>query len=222
MRLSKALVTGVTSLALLTAVTGCGSDSAADKDGSSSGKPSAGAEAGKTGLPSAKTLREVQAFISGAGLPCDNLTDDEGAKGTPAEGFLGPADQHDDEDSRRKADAWAISKSGFCGETRSDTGGWVIYLPKDMKTFQENYRNKAQEAAKDGGWKGKLARGKFYFGADFVLDPTNYRASKTLLESGLLMENCDPNFKAPEGYRTQDALASGCVLTNYLADPLDQ
>ncbi|WP_200307832.1 hypothetical protein [Streptomyces adelaidensis] len=101
-------------------------------------------------------------------------------------------------------------------------GGWLIYLPKDMKAFQESYRKMARDLAKEDGWTDNLARGKFFFGADFIVDPTNYLASKTLLEAGMLMENCDPNFKAPEGYRTEDALASGCVLTNYLLDPLDQ
>ncbi|WP_371578474.1 hypothetical protein [Streptomyces sp. NBC_01314] len=222
MFLSKTVTTGVMSLALLTTLTGCGSDSGEDEGGSFFDKAnSASASAsGGTSRPSAKTLRDVQEFITGAGLPCDNLTDDEMAKGTPLGGFLGPAEQT--HNPPEEADPWAIRKAGFCGETRSDTGGWLIYLPKDMKAFQENYRKIARELAKEDGYTENLARGKYFFGADFIIDPTNYLASKTLLEAGMLMENCDPSFKAPEGYRTEEALASGCVLTNYLLDPLDQ
>ncbi|MDX3777567.1 hypothetical protein [Streptomyces europaeiscabiei] len=91
-----------------------------------------------------------------------------------------------------------------------------------MKAFQENYRKTARELAKEDGWTDNLARGKFFFGADFIIDPTNYLASRSLLEAGMMMENCDPSFKTPESYREEDALASGCVLTNYLLDPLDQ
>ncbi|MCQ9185321.1 hypothetical protein KMT30_41120 [Streptomyces sp. IBSBF 2953] len=221
MALHKSLTTGVAAVVLLAALSACGSGS--DKAaGDSSASPSgggAGSGSDAAKLPSARTLRDVQEFISGAGLPCDNLTDDESADGTPAEGFLGPSDENDSAAEKAETDAWAISKSGFCGETRSDLGGWTIYLPSDMKAFQENYRKKA---TKDDGWKRTLARGEFMFGADFVLDPTNYRASKTLLEAGLLLENCDPAFKAPAGYRVQDAQASGCVLTDYLLDPLDR
>ncbi len=95
MSLSKTLTTGVISLALFTALTGCGSDSGGDEGGSFfdvlGSSPSS--DAGKASRPSAKTLRDVQEFITGAGLPCDNLTDDGGAHGTPLEGFLGPAEQ---------------------------------------------------------------------------------------------------------------------------------
>ncbi|WP_052682888.1 hypothetical protein [Streptomyces sp. FxanaA7] len=220
---SKTLTTSVVSLALLTSLTACGSDSGEDDGGSFFSRASASPspEAEKASRPSAKTLRDVQEFITGAGLPCDNLTDDEMANGTPLEGFLGPAEQTINPDE--EADPWAIRKAGFCGNTRSDMGGWLIYLPKDMKAFQENYRKLAREEAKEEGWtKESLAGGNYFFGADFIIDPTNEEASRTLLEAGMLLENCDPSFKAPEGYRTEDALASGCVLTNYLLDPLDQ
>ncbi|MGW2614711.1 hypothetical protein [Streptomyces sp. NPDC001500] len=219
MALHKSLTTAVVAVALLTTLSACGSDS--DSGGSSAAASNSGSGSGSDSAkrPSAKTLRDVQKFISGAGLPCDNLTDDESAQGTPVEGFLGPADENDSGSEKAEIDAWAIRKSGFCGETRSDLGGWVIYLPNDMKAFQENYR---KHATQEEGWKRYLARGEFMFGADFVVDPTNYQASKTLLEAGLLLENCDPAFKAPAGYRVQDAQADGCVLTNYLPDPLDQ
>lgn len=226
--LTKPLTTGIVSLALLTALTGCGSDS--DSGSGSDGKGSAtssaasgsGSDSASKSLPSAKTLRDVQEFISGAGLPCNNLTEDESANGTPAEGFLGPSDEDDTEAQAAEKDAWGIRKSGFCGETRSDIGGWVIYLLGDMKAFQENYRKQAQELAKEGGWTGSLTYGRFFVGADFIIDPTNVQTSKTLLEAGMLVENCDPKFKVPEGYVKKDAQASGCVLTNYLLDPLDQ
>lgn len=230
MHLTRSLATGAACLALLATLSGCGSDSGSDEGArtgadsvfgsdTGSGKPGGADGTNSTRLPSAKTLRDVQEFISGAGLPCDNLTDDESAHGTPAEGFLGPSDENDSAAEKAEIDAWAIRKSGFCGETRSDLGGWIIYLPSDMKAFQENYR---KQATKEDGWKSTLARGKFMFGADFVVDPTDYRASRTLLEAGLLLENCDPAFKAPDGYRVQDAQADGCVLTNHLLDPLDQ
>ncbi|MET7649672.1 hypothetical protein [Streptomyces sp. NPDC005486] len=225
MRLYRSLATGAASLALLATLSGCGSDSesktGADSVFGSDGSGSAG-DSGAAGLPSAKTLKEVQEFISGTGLPCSNLTDDQSANGTPAEGFLGPSDEDDTEAQAAEKDAWEIRKSGFCGETRSDTGGWVLYLPSDMKAFQENYRKQAREAAKEEGWTDSLALGRFFVGADFIIDPTNVQASRTLLEAGMLVENCDPGFKAPEGYLTKDAQASGCVLTNYLVDPLDQ
>ncbi|MFD9134384.1 hypothetical protein ACFVZA_18470 [Streptomyces bottropensis] len=218
---SKTLTTGVMSLALLTSLTACGSDSGDDDGGSSlsraSGSPSPETE--EASRPSAKTLRDVQEFITGAGLPCDNLTLDEMAQQTPLNGFLGPAEQSSN--PPEEVEPWAIRKAGFCGDARSDTGGWTIYLPKDMKMFQENYRKLAREEDEDRRVM-DLARGRFFFGTDFIVDPTKYPESKTLLEAGMLLENCDPDFKAPEGYRTEDALASGCVLTNYLPDPLDQ
>ncbi|MFH9550667.1 hypothetical protein [Streptomyces sp. NPDC017435] len=226
MALHKPLTTGVVTVMLLAALSACGSGSGSgsgsDTDSGSSSSATAGSGSGSAKLPSAKTLRDVQEFITGAGLPCDNLTEDESAKGTPSEGFLGPADEDDTGAEKGEIDAWAIEKSGFCGETRSDLGGWIIYLPSDMKAFQENYRKKVRDTSADEGWRDQMARGKFFFGADFVVDPTNYQASKTLLQAGLLLENCDPAFKAPDGYRTQDAQASGCLLTSYLPDALDQ
>jgi hypothetical protein len=215
MRATKHLVTGTVSLLLLATLSGCGSDS--DPEDTSGG--AFGDAFGTGGLPSAKSLEEVQEFILGAGLPCTSVTTDESGPGTPAEGLLGTTDGFmQSEEDKRKAAAWTIKERGFCGDTVSELGGWAIYLPEDMKAFQENYRDQAREAARDGGWTGKLARGKFFFGADFVVAPTNYPASSTLLQTGLMMENCDPGFKAPSGYRTQDALAEGCVLTTYLSE----
>lgn len=88
MFLSKTVTTGVMSLALLTTLTGCGSDSGEDEGGSffDVGNSPSSSNAGEASRPSAKTLRDVQEFITGAGLPCDNLTDDGGAHGTPLGG----------------------------------------------------------------------------------------------------------------------------------------
>ncbi|MFJ9020950.1 hypothetical protein ACIRPU_13335 [Streptomyces sp. NPDC102259] len=213
MCLSKPLATGAVSLALLATMSGCGSDS---DSGPHPASASAAAPEGGS-LPSAKSLEEAQDFIAGAGLPCTDITTDEGAQGTPVEGFLGHTDEDDTAKEQREAAAWSIKEAGFCGDTRSDLGGWVVYLPKDMKAFQENYRDTARESAKEEGWAGRLSRGKFLIGADFIVDPTNYEASDSLLQTGLMIENCDPDFKAPDGYRTQDASADGCVLTNYLS-----
>ncbi|BAC72209.1 MULTISPECIES: hypothetical protein [Streptomyces] len=201
MRPTPSLVTAAVSLVLLSTLSACGPDSGDDAKA----------------LPSAKTLKEAQEFIAKAGLPCTSMTTDEGAHGTPAEGFLGTTDDYDSPQEKREAAAWKIGEAGFCGDTRAKAGGWIVYLPKDMKAFQQNYRKTALAADKEYGDKySDLRTGRFLIGADFVVNPTNSLRTSGLLETGLLIENCDPDLKVPTGYRKQDASAAGCVLTDYV------
>ncbi|MFF1624825.1 hypothetical protein [Streptomyces sp. NPDC058272] len=218
MRLSKHLTAGAALITLAT-LSGCWSDSegGAKAPAGQSQEGTGGQEkADGTGLPGVKTLGGAQEFLSGAGLPCADITTDENAHGTPAQGFLGTTYDGATEEEKRDAAAWKIKESGFCGDTNSELGGWVVYLPSDMKAFQRNYRDKVRASAQRSGTKGNLLTGRFFFGADFVVDPTNSLRNSGLAETGLLIENCDPDLEVPTGYRKQDSLVEGCVLTNYI------
>ncbi|WP_060904955.1 hypothetical protein [Streptomyces scabiei] len=217
MSLTKPLLTGAVSLVLLTTLTACGSDS---DSGSGSGSGSGSDfdwDAAKSGLPSAKTLKDVEAFISGAGLPCTDVTTDPNAHGAPAYGFISPTDGDADDEDKKEAAEWSIKEAGFCGDTNSDLGGWIIYLPEDMKAFQQRYKDSV-EKDENGEWSDLDRTGTSLVGADFVIDTTNLVRENPLLQSGLLILNCYPDLKVPSGYRTQDALVDGCVLTNYAPD----
>ncbi|MEU3301108.1 hypothetical protein ABZ729_14965 [Streptomyces sp. NPDC006678] len=219
-RLPRTLVNGTVLVALAT-VTGCGSDSdsakaAGDVAGSSgsAGQADEKDQAGG-GLPAAGTMRGAQEFLLGAGLPCTSVSTDRNAKGAPAQGFLGTTSATATDEEKRKAASWRIKEAGVCGEHHGSS--WVIYLPEDMETFQRKYRDAALETAKESdGSYGSLRTGRYLFGADFVVDPTSSLRDSGLLETGLLILNCDPDLKVASGYRKQDALVDGCALTNYI------
>ncbi|MGW7361925.1 hypothetical protein ACWGI8_00495 [Streptomyces sp. NPDC054841] len=226
-RLSRTLATG-TALVALATVSGCGSDSDSPKAGGVTGSAgqtdkaggkdgTAGQKDGAAGdgLPAAKTMRGAQEFLLGAGLPCTSVSTDENAKGAPAQGFLGTTSPTATAEEKREAASWKIKEAGVCGEHHGNS--WVIYLPEDMETFQRKYRDAALKTAKESdGSYGSLRTGRYLFGADFVVDPTSKLRDSGLLETGLLILNCDPDLKVASGYRKQDALVDGCVMTNYI------
>ncbi|MDW8808981.1 hypothetical protein P1P68_30340 [Streptomyces scabiei] len=215
MSLTKRLLTGAVSLVLLTTLTSCGSDS---DSGAGSGPGSdTDRKTASRGLPSAKTLKDVEAFIASAGLPCTGVTTDPNADGAPAYGFISPTDEDADDEDKKEAAEWSIKEAGFCGDTNSDLGGWIIYLPEDMKAYQQRYKDSI-EKDENGEWSDLDRTGTALVGADFVIDTTNLVRENPLLQSGLLILNCYPELKVPSGYRTQDALVDGCVLTDYAPD----
>lgn len=162
--LTKPLLTAAVSLVLLATLTACGSgsDSGSDVD----------LDAAKSGLPSAKTLKDVEALISGAGLPCTDVTTDPNAHGAPAYGFISPTDEDADDEDKKEAAEWSIKEAGFCGDTNSDLGGWIIYLPEDMKAYQQRYKESI-EKDENGEWSDLDRTGTSLVGADFVIDTTN-------------------------------------------------
>ncbi|WP_159056445.1 hypothetical protein [Streptomyces yokosukanensis] len=202
----KSLLPTAVSVALLTALTGCGGGS----DGHA--------------LPSAKTVGDVQKFITRAGLPCTALSNDPlGAPGAPAEGFISPT-YHGysgaDFKEETKADAakWSVKEGAACGKDNSDAGGWVIYLTKDMKTFQQAYRDDVRKSVRSSESDPTLRRGTYLVGADFTVDPTASLQDNPLLQTDLRVLNCYPDLKVPSGYSVQPALVEGCVLTDYVPE----
>ncbi|MEU6088427.1 hypothetical protein ABZ865_16670 [Streptomyces sp. NPDC047085] len=206
MRSLKPLLTTAVSAAMLTALTGCGGDGS-----------------GLHVLPHAQTVQDVQKFITQAGLPCTDLSNDpEGAPGAPAEGFISPTYHHGrygasyDEENKKEAAKWSVKEGAACGRDTSDAGGWVIYLTKDMKAFQQAYRDDVRESTRDGEWDDVERRGIFFVGADFAVNPTTPTEENPLLQTDLLVLNCYPDLKVPSGYTVRPALVDGCVLTNYV------
>ncbi|MFC9926958.1 hypothetical protein [Streptomyces sp. NPDC127190] len=206
MRSLKTLIPAAASAALLASLTGCGSGS------------------DDHALPSAKTVQDVQQFITKAGLPCNDLSNDPlGAPGAPAEGFISPTYHYDgwdsaDRSAQAKKDAaqWSVKEGAACGKDNSDAGGWVIYLTKDMKAFQRAYRDDVRASARDGGWDNVARRGTFLVGDNFAVDPSASLQDNPLLKTDLLALNCWPDLKVPSGYTSRPALVDGCVLTNYV------
>ncbi|MFF7357611.1 hypothetical protein ACFZA1_34055 [Streptomyces filipinensis] len=202
----KTLLPAAVSAALLTALTGCGGGTDAHA------------------LPSAKSPKDVQKFITEAGLPCTDLSNDPlGAPGAPAEGFISPTyhgyePQNLKEETKADAAKWSVKEGAACGKDNSDAGGWVIYLTKDMKTFQQAYRDDVRKSVRDGESDPTLRRGTYLVGADFTVDPTASLQNNPLLQTDLRVLNCYPDLKVPSGYSVQPALIDGCVLTNYVPE----
>ncbi|WP_411084028.1 hypothetical protein [Streptomyces sp. cmx-18-6] len=208
MHLTKYLAAGAV-LVALAAVSGCGSDSGSATAGSSGD----GQEAADNGLPRVGTMRGAQEFIAGAGLPCTDWGTDRGDNRLPIEGFVDSEWPDDSEEQKTFQKSWGVKEKGVCGNRYRES--WLVYLPKDMKTFQQVYRDDVLEASKTTD-NTTLRSGRFLIGADFVVDPTSRLRESGLLGTGLLVLNCDPDLKPASGYVMQDALVDGCVLTNYL------
>jgi hypothetical protein len=111
-----------------------------------------------------------------------------------------------------------VKEGAACGRNSSDIGGWVIYLTKDMKTFQQAYRNDVRESTRDGEWDPAERRGTFFVGDDFAVDPSASVQDNPLLHTGLLLLNCYPDLKVPSGYTVRPALVDGCVLTDHVPE----
>ncbi|MET8010972.1 hypothetical protein ABZU86_00115 [Streptomyces sp. NPDC005271] len=193
--MKRTLTLGATLVALASAGA-CGSD-----DAGKGGKDGVG-QSKKDALPHADSLRDIQDFL-GTYVDCSALStdkNDDRLNGT----YLDWLSDDPSEAEKRAAAAWGIKEEGVCGEKW--TNSYVVYLPKNMKQFQRNYKTHNADSA-DG-------TGKFYVGDNFAVDFSG-GGSGGLERTGLLNLNCDPSFAPPSGYKKKQALVDGCVLTDF-------
>ncbi|MEU3189917.1 hypothetical protein ABZ686_04610 [Streptomyces sp. NPDC006992] len=157
----------------------------------------------------------MENYLLGAGIPCTAMSSDQNDDRLPTEGFR-DEDLDSDDPGAQYDPAWGVEERGVCG------GDWdaafVIYRTKDMKAFQEQYRDeiRQREKEKHRGDSTSLKTGTFLVGENFVVDPNGSMAKSGPLNTKLQVLNCDPDLQVPSGYKKQDALADGCVLTNYV------
>ncbi|MFB7375579.1 hypothetical protein ACFC0D_37795 [Streptomyces sp. NPDC056222] len=148
-------------------------------------------------LPTAGSMRRPAEIIN-AYTECDDLSTD------PDDDDFFPGDEAYDE-------KWTVTERGACGR------GIRIFMFTDMRTFQAAYKTDLDEDRKESPNKGH--RGKFLIGKDFAVLNDRSAPIRSLLQPGaLMMLNCHPDFTTPSGYRKDDTLVEGCVLTNYYED----
>ncbi|MHC6629148.1 hypothetical protein ACYTFC_24185 [Streptomyces globosus] len=196
MRIQRILAT-TAALACLTALAGCkeGGDRSSPPAGASASASSAGgATAGGTLAAAQEQLRK---FAS-----CEDLSSKPGDPRLPARDFP-------------KAGQWSVEEVAVCSDT-SETGAIVIAVPKDMKAFQEGYKQYVMDrmAAGDGAY------GLFdqvLVGKGFVVFPTRTPTSVKLVRSDLRVLVCNPGGRVPEGYKREKPLVEGCSLTDFVA-----
>ncbi|MGP3986208.1 hypothetical protein [Streptomyces sp. 3N207] len=205
----------------LSVVTGCGPDSESDAETSAkgpAGDPSKrekdGAAKPATGLPRVGSLKEVETFMGKTQLPCYGMSTDQMDDRLPADGFVDDVSESAPPSEQQEAAAWSIKEEGVCGEDW--TNSYMVYLTKNMKAFQQRYKEYVLDNDRSGG-SSSLTSGRFLVGDNFAVDPAAKIRDSGLLSTKLLLLNCDPELKVPSGYTKRPALVEGCVLTNYVA-----
>ncbi|KPI00131.1 hypothetical protein OV450_0903 [Actinobacteria bacterium OV450] len=203
------LVTGTTTALLcLATLTACGSgDGSAAPNWVSDGQAPAknggtdgvgGSDGnGKANLPKAGSMAKAAQIVS-TYADCDDISTD------PRDDDFFPGDETYDQ-------KWGVTERGACGK------GTRIFLFKDLKTFEAQYKAELDQDRKESPNKGH--RGKFLLGQDFAVLPDQKPVIRNAIKpGGLLILNCHPDFKPPTGYRKDPALVRGCVLTDYFED----
>ncbi|MFD7625832.1 hypothetical protein ACFV7Q_07265 [Streptomyces sp. NPDC059851] len=165
--------------------------------------------------------------------PPGGATATPSASAAPAEGPLAEAQRHmrqftscDDlsakaDDPRMprgdfpKAGQWSVAELGVCSD-KAEKGDIVIAVPKDMKAFQEGYKQYVMDRIK-GGDGGYGHESRVLIGKGFVAFPTATKSALKLVRSDLRVLVCNPGGRVPEGYKREKPLVEGCGLTDFVS-----
>ncbi|MEV6686629.1 hypothetical protein AB0N28_14975 [Streptomyces sp. NPDC051130] len=112
---------------------------------------------------------------------------------------------------------WSVTQRGVCSD-RPAHGELVFYVVSDMKEFQERYRQKVMDAIKGGDGAFGL-NSRVFVGKGYVVTPTQTKSALALARSDLRILTCNPTFAVPKGYKKEQALVEGCVLSDFVNSP---
>ncbi|MGA4849808.1 hypothetical protein ACOBQB_27440 [Streptomyces sp. G5(2025)] len=106
--------------------------------------------------------------------------------------------------------SWGVQFRGTC----DDGGHGYIRVLKtnDMVRFQSAYKADLAERLKTN--ERAAIKGGFAIGKDFAVIAPDGETIRDLSASGLLVLNCNPNFRPTGDVATAPALVDGCVLTD--------
>ncbi|WP_371528440.1 hypothetical protein OG302_22655 [Streptomyces sp. NBC_01283] len=106
--------------------------------------------------------------------------------------------------------SWGVQFRGTCDDSGD---GWIrVFKTSDMTRFQTAYKADIAERMKTNELAG--VHGGFAVGKDFAVIAPDDDTIRDLSASGLLVLNCNPNFKPQVDVSTAPASVDGCVLTD--------
>ncbi|MFD4478651.1 MULTISPECIES: hypothetical protein [unclassified Streptomyces] len=106
--------------------------------------------------------------------------------------------------------SWGVQFRGTCDDSGD---GWIrVFKTSDMTQFQTAYKADVAERMKTDELAG--LHGGFAVGKDFAVIAPDDDTIRDLSASGLLVLNCNPNFKPQGDVATAPASVDGCVLTD--------
>ncbi|UQX02704.1 hypothetical protein [Streptomyces sp. RerS4] len=161
---------------------------------------------GSLGLASAGSLAELRKLV-GHSVDCTKMSTEDAAVESID---YKPVVQGDPR-------AWGVKERAVCGNLagaqRAHDLNWLDVV-SDMRTLQT--RAKAAQLAdlKDDGRL--LATGsKLLVGTNVAVETNSKSVRHGLYQQQFLYLNCERGFSAPAGYRLEQSLVEGCVLTNF-------
>ncbi|MEV7614973.1 hypothetical protein [Streptomyces sp. NPDC089799] len=153
-----------------------------------------GGDGDDSGLPKAKNVASIQAFIKEHG-ECRDLTD--GPAYDKSDSGSGDGTAWGEEEAPDPS--WAIKERAVCQDASNHPIA-LLSVP-DMKKFQTAAREHKE---------------KFLVGHDFAVVPVGDDAGEQLLRAGLKILSCEKDFEIPSGFENKPGLVEGCFLTNYI------
>ncbi|GHF03539.1 hypothetical protein [Streptomyces morookaense] len=201
MRIKRILAVAA-ALAVLTSCKG-GEDGSANGGGSSAKPPAGGGVAAPSvaGTPTANSLTEAQKYVQQY-TSCENLGDGRA-----------PDDRRFAHGSLTSVGKWSVTAAGVCDD-RPDHGRIFLFTASDMKEFQAGYKKLVMDRLAKNPTYGLFRH--VFVGENFSVEPTETKTAMTLATSGLRVLTCNPTFAVPDGYKKEQALVDGCVLSNFV------
>lgn len=112
---------------------------------------------------------------------------------------------------------WSVTERGVCTD-RTEHGEIVFYMASDMKEFQAGYKQRVMDKIAVG--KGSYGlNSRVFVGKNFAVTPTETTTALALATSDLRILTCNPTFAVPKGYKKEQALVDGCVLSDFVGSP---
>jgi hypothetical protein len=112
-------------------------------------------------------------------------------------------------------EAWGIKERATCdGVDGAASPGHALVVVSDMARFETAFkaRQEADLAAGEGDTRTRWFVGQNFAARIYATDSDE----RDMLSLGVLGLNCAPNYAAPPNSLTQQALADGCILTNFV------
>ncbi|MEU9145941.1 hypothetical protein [Streptomyces sp. NPDC048349] len=109
---------------------------------------------------------------------------------------------------------WSVTERGVCTD-RTEHGEIIFYMASDMKEFQAGYKQRVMDKIAAGNGSYGL-NSRVFVGKNFAVTPTETKTALALATSELRILTCNPTFGVPKGYKKEQALVDGCVLSDFV------
>ncbi|MFB7463526.1 hypothetical protein ACFCZ1_08455 [Streptomyces sp. NPDC056224] len=109
---------------------------------------------------------------------------------------------------------WSVTERGVCSD-RVEHGEMIFYMASDMKEFQAGYKQRVMDQIAAGKATYGL-NSRVFVGKNYAVTPTETKTALALARSDLRILTCNPTFGVPKGYKKEQALVEGCVLSDFV------